>query len=56
MHGKSCFNFPAIVEPYFEELAALTSAGFDSYRRQGFVPVDATAVESVNRTAVVRLR
>ena len=37
MQGKSCFNFRRIDLPLFEELAALTRAGFDDYRRQGYV-------------------
>ncbi len=37
MQGKSCFNFSLIDEPLFEELAALTKAGFASYVQQGFV-------------------
>ena len=37
MQGKSCFNFKQVDEALFTELAALTAAGFDSYRSQGFV-------------------
>jgi hypothetical protein len=37
MQGKSCFNFSAIDKPLFKELSALTKAGFDSYKEQGFV-------------------
>lgn len=37
MQGKSCFNFKAVEPALFDELAALTKAGFDSYRAQGFV-------------------
>lgn len=37
MQGKSCFNFTAVDEALFEELAALTEAGFKDYERQGFV-------------------
>lgn len=37
MQGKSCFNFTASEPRLFEELAALTEAGFASYREQGFV-------------------
>lgn len=37
MQGKSCFNFAAVDRVLFKELAALTQAGFASYRRQGFV-------------------
>ena len=38
MQGKSCFNFTAIEPALFKELAALTKAGYASYREQGFVP------------------
>jgi hypothetical protein len=37
MQGKSCFNFSEIDKPLFKELAALTKAGFQSYKDQGFV-------------------
>jgi hypothetical protein len=37
MHGKSCFNFTTLADPLPAELAALTSAGFEDYRRQGYV-------------------
>jgi hypothetical protein len=37
MQGKSCFNFAEIDSRLFEELAALTEAGFARYREQGFV-------------------
>lgn len=37
MQGKSCFNFTAVEPALVQELAALTQAGFDSYREQGFV-------------------
>lgn len=37
MQGKSCFNFAEIDKPLFKELAALTKAGFASYKAQGFV-------------------
>jgi hypothetical protein len=37
MQGKSCFNFAEVDQPLFEELAALTRAGFASYEEQGFV-------------------
>lgn len=36
MHGKSCFNFSAVETALFKELAALTKAGFASYKEQGF--------------------
>lgn len=38
MQGKSCFNFREVDPALFEELAALTKAGFASYQEQGFVP------------------
>jgi hypothetical protein len=38
MQGKSCFNFKRIDEVLFRELAALTEAGYVSYKEQGFVP------------------
>ena len=37
MQGKSCFNFSEIDKPLFKELAALTKAGYASYKEQGFV-------------------
>lgn len=37
MQGKSCFNFTEVDTPLFKELAALTKAGFASYKDQGFV-------------------
>ena len=37
MQGKSCFNFTVVDKTMFKELAALTKAGFASYRKQGFV-------------------
>jgi hypothetical protein len=37
MQGKSCFNFAEVDKPLFKELAALTKAGFASYKEQGFV-------------------
>lgn len=37
MQGKSCFNFKASEPALFQELAALTEAGFASYAAQGFV-------------------
>lgn len=37
MQGKSCFNFTAVDKALFTELAALTKAGFASYKEQGFV-------------------
>jgi hypothetical protein len=36
MQGKSCFNFTEVDKPLFKELAALTKAGFASYKEQGF--------------------
>ncbi|MEO8011976.1 MAG: hypothetical protein ABI650_10060 [Dokdonella sp.] len=37
MQGKSCFNFAVVDEVLFKELAALTKAGYASYKKQGFV-------------------
>jgi hypothetical protein len=37
MQGKSCFNFTQVDAPLFKELAALTKAGYASYKAQGFV-------------------
>jgi hypothetical protein len=37
MQGKSCFNFKTVDRALFKELAALTEAGWQSYRQQGFV-------------------
>jgi len=37
MQGKSCFNFTEVDKPLFKELAALTKAGFASYKEQGFL-------------------
>jgi hypothetical protein len=37
MQGKSCFNFAEIDKPLFKELAALTKAGYASYKEQGLV-------------------
>ncbi len=36
MQGKSCFNFTKEDPALFEELAALTRAGFDDYRAKGY--------------------
>ena len=37
MQGKSCFNFTDVDKPLIKELAALTKAGFASYKEQGFL-------------------
>lgn len=37
MQGKSCFNFSEVDRPLFKGLAALTKAGYASYKAQGFV-------------------
>lgn len=37
MQGKSCFNFNTSSVSLFEELAALTEAGFKDYQKKGFV-------------------
>lgn len=36
MQGKSCFTFSEVDKSLFKELAALTKAGFASYKEQGF--------------------
>jgi hypothetical protein len=36
MQGKSCFNFTKVDPALFEELAALTQAGFEDYRARGY--------------------
>ncbi len=36
MQGKSCFNFTAIDEALFGELAALTARGLADYRERGY--------------------
>lgn len=35
--GKSCFNFKAIDPALFRELAELTKAGFEYYKREGYI-------------------
>ena len=37
MQGKSCFNFTVSDKLLFKQLAALTKAGYASYKEQGFV-------------------
>jgi hypothetical protein len=37
MQGKSCFNFTALEETLVSELKSLTQAGFEAYRKAGFV-------------------
>jgi hypothetical protein len=37
MQGKSCFNFTTPEPALFKQLAALTKAGYASYKEQGFV-------------------
>ncbi len=37
MQGKSCFNFSTVEPMLMKELAALTKAGYASYKEQGFV-------------------
>lgn len=36
MQGKSCFNFSTVEPALFKELAALTKAGFASFKQQGY--------------------
>ena len=37
MQGKSCFNFSRVDRALFEELSLLTEAGFEAYRKAGYV-------------------
>jgi hypothetical protein len=37
MQGKSCFNFKSVDLKLFEELAALTEAGYEKYKSAGYV-------------------
>ncbi len=37
MQGKACFNFTSVDEGLFQELAALTSKGFEEFRRRELV-------------------
>ena len=37
MQGKSCFNFTAVDQRLFKELAKLTKAGFARYKAEKFV-------------------
>jgi hypothetical protein len=37
MQGKSCFNFKVVDAELFEELAALTKAGFERYEKEGML-------------------
>jgi hypothetical protein len=37
MQGKSCFNFVTLQAELFTELGGLTAAGYEDYRRRGFV-------------------
>lgn len=37
MQGKSCFNFKAVDEQLFAELARMTEQGFVSYRQAGLI-------------------
>ena len=37
MQGKSCFNFATLDAALLKELAALTKAGYASYKERGFV-------------------
>lgn len=37
MQGKSCFNFKSVDEGLFEELRALTKAGFEHFEQAGFI-------------------
>ena len=37
MQGKSCFNFKSVDEALFDELAELTQAGFNFYKKEGYI-------------------
>jgi hypothetical protein len=37
MQGKSCFNFEAVDEPLFEELAQLTQKGYETFEQRGMI-------------------
>lgn len=37
MQGKSCFNFAAVDEKIFNELAQLTKKGFDKFKQEGLI-------------------
>ena len=37
MQGKACFNFTRVEKKALQELAALTAAGFDSFRKAKFL-------------------
>ncbi len=37
MQGKSCFNFAAVDEKIFSELAQLTKKSFDKFKQEGLV-------------------
>lgn len=37
MQGKACFNFKEVDRELFKELAQLTKAGFDRFKKAGFI-------------------
>jgi hypothetical protein len=37
MQGKSCFNFEAVDDALFEELAQLTQKGFETFEQRGMI-------------------
>jgi hypothetical protein len=37
MQGKACFNFTAVDEPLFEELAALTDRGYQRFKALKYI-------------------
>lgn len=37
MQGKSCFNFKNVDPALFKELASLTQAGFERFKKEGFL-------------------
>jgi len=38
LHGKSCFNFSRPEPELFDELRGLVRAGYDRFKRMGYVP------------------
>jgi hypothetical protein len=40
MQGKACFNFKEVDRDLFKELAQLTKAGFDRFKKAGFIETE----------------
>jgi len=40
MQGKGCFNFKEVDRELFKELAQLTKAGFDRFKKAGFIETE----------------